>query len=135
VNHKSPLHFYLHIEKELKELAGQRNKLHDLLERGVYDIDTFLERSKNLVERIENTQTAIELTFNLLRVENEKHNRKNTIGPAIKDLLERYDEITDIKEKNYLIKSVVDKAEYSKSHDQRECDFDLYLFPKLTKNF
>jgi site-specific DNA recombinase len=34
------------LQKELKELSGQKNKLHNLLERGVYDIDTFLDKSK-----------------------------------------------------------------------------------------
>ncbi|TMZ39456.1 recombinase family protein, partial [Klebsiella pneumoniae] len=43
------------LERELKELEKQKGRLHDFLERGIYDEETYLERSQNLAERIENT--------------------------------------------------------------------------------
>ena len=38
-------------EQELKNIETQLNRLHDLLEQGVYTIDTFLSRQKTLLRK------------------------------------------------------------------------------------
>lgn len=54
------------LESELSNLEKQKNSLHDFLERGIYDIDTYLERSNNISERIKATNDEIESTSLLL---------------------------------------------------------------------
>lgn len=46
-------------ENDLDTLHRQLSKTHDLLEQGVYDIDTFLERSRSLSLRIKETTDTI----------------------------------------------------------------------------
>src|SRR5690606_13730812 len=45
--------------KQKAAAEQQKARLHDLLEQGVYDIDTFLARSKVLTNRIEKLEAAI----------------------------------------------------------------------------
>ena len=47
------------LQKELKENEKQKNKLFDFLERGIYDEDTFLERSNILKIRIDDLKNKI----------------------------------------------------------------------------
>jgi hypothetical protein len=46
-------------------------------------------------------------------------------------VLDAYPAITDGREKNFLVKSVIEKAEYIKAHGQKESNFELYLLPKI----
>ena len=41
------------LQKDIEDLHMQRENLHDLLERNVYDVETFLARNKSIGERIE----------------------------------------------------------------------------------
>lgn len=118
------------LEKEIKELNSQKLKLHDLLEQGVYDISTFIERSKVIADRLGTTNQSIELLKAKIEIE-KKHTEKTNIIPLIKNVLELYNMTDDISQKNSLLKSVIDKVEYYKEKDKREDDFTLILYPKL----
>ncbi len=118
------------LEKELKELQIQKSRLHDLLEQGVYDVDTFIERSKIVTERIENVTNAIEALENKIQEEEKKNDREKII-PAIKHVLDVYHQTNDVTQKNILLKSVLEKVEYLKEKDQREDNFTLIVYPKL----
>jgi DNA invertase Pin-like site-specific DNA recombinase len=118
------------LEKKLKELQTQKSNLYDLLERGIYDIDTFVERSNVIGERIENTQKSIDLIKEKIEEEQNK-NDKEKIIPAFKHVLDVYYKTNDIAHKNMLLKSILEKAEYLKEKNQREDNFTLIIYPKL----
>lgn len=118
------------LDKELKILHEQKLSLHDLLEQRVYDIDTFLERSKNIAERTELTKENIETIKSKIECDMNKVNTENTI-PAIKKALDTY-KFSDVREKNMLLKSILNKVEYLKNKDQKDDNFTLIIFPKLT---
>ncbi len=44
---------------ELDEFQKQKSSLHDFLERGVYDIDTFMERQNSIVKRLKKAKEEI----------------------------------------------------------------------------
>ena len=44
------------IDKELENLYSQSNRLHDLLEQGIYSTEEFLERRKVINQRIDNAE-------------------------------------------------------------------------------
>ncbi|AFK87738.1 integrase [Thermoanaerobacterium phage THSA-485A] len=118
------------LERELHELQKQKNNLHDLLERGIYDIDTFVERSTIVAQRIEETQKSIDVLVQ--KIEEEKNKRdKEKILPEIRHVLDLYWKTDDIAQKNMLLKSVLEKAEYLKEKKQREDNFELWIYPKL----
>src|SRR5690606_24945387 len=59
------------LQNELKTIDAQMGKLHDLLERGIYDEETFIKRSKVLAERKEKIQNALLENEELLQKENK----------------------------------------------------------------
>jgi site-specific DNA recombinase len=119
------------LNKELEELNKQKNKLFDFLERGVYDEDTFLERSQVIKNRTDEISKNIKNINAELKII-EKNN--NQIVSGIKKVLENYPITESVEEKNQLLKSVVDKAIYFKRKDQRLDEFELYVKLKLTED-
>lgn len=119
------------LERELKELEKQKGRLHDFLERGIYDEETYLERSQNLAERIENTHQAIEDTKAEIKVEKQREKAQKDIIPTVENVLRLYDMTDDPAEKNALLKDILEKVVYRKEKTQRGDDFTLVLYPKL----
>lgn len=119
------------LERELKELEKQKVRLHDFLERGIYDEETYLERSQNLAERIENTHQAIEDTKAEIKAEKQREKAQKDIIPTVENVLRLYDMTDDPAEKNALLKDILEKAVYRKEKTQRGDDFTLVLYPKL----
>ncbi|MBV7276307.1 recombinase family protein [Clostridium sp. PL3] len=127
------------LDKELKNLEKQMENIHDLLEQGVYSVDTFLERSKILNDEIDKTQKDRETLLDDLcfNKDKDKNESQKIIIPKVKKLLELYKVTDDPSLKNELLKEVVSKAVYTKTtknsrwHDKSD-DFDLVLSPKLS---
>ena len=118
------------ITNELNELKKQKNKLFDLLERGIYDEMIFLERSKNIDKRIEECERSLskineELSLSNLKTEENIVNFKNAI--------ETYKETDDIDSKNLILKSILEKVEYFKDKEAKNDDFELTIYPKFLR--
>lgn len=119
------------LKRELKELENQKGRLHDFLERGIYDEETYLERSQNLAERIENTHQAIRDTKAEIEDEKERSKAQKDIIPTVENVLKLYKMSDSPENKNRLLKSVINHATYRKEKTQRGDDFTLVLYPKL----
>jgi DNA invertase Pin-like site-specific DNA recombinase len=119
------------LQKELEQLEIQKSKLFDLLERGIYTEEIFLERSNNIANRINETHTAIEKIEREIEFEREKLKAKQDIIPRVEHVLDLYDKTDDPKKKNALLKSVLEKAVYKKEKWQCRDDFELILYPKV----
>lgn len=119
------------LQKELSTLDQQRERLHDLLERGIYDDETFMERSATLASRISDTKTAIKKAQQELDEVKKRIKAKTQIIPQVEHVLELYPEVGEPKLKNALLKSILDKVEYTKKGHQKGSQFTLDLFPKL----
>lgn len=119
------------MQRELEDLELQKNKLHDLLERGVYDEETFLTRSNLLAKRINDTKLTIEEIKVDMEQEQKRDNAQKLIIPEIERVIELYHEENSAAAKNALLKSVLIKAIYKKEKHQRNDDFELVLYPKL----
>lgn len=121
------------LKNELNETEKQKNNLHDLLERGIYDIDTYLERSRLINDKIDNIKMSIaELENNINDSYNKKIVHKDLI-PKFEKVLDMYNKTDDVKKKNDLLKSILDYAVYKKEKSQRNDNFTLILHPKLPK--
>ena len=106
--------------------------MHDLLERGIYDIDTFVERSENISIRINAINDTLNSTLNIIESERKKEQVKYNIIPTLENVIKQYYNTNDILLKNKLLKSALDKVVYTKDHKRRdEYDFDIILYPKL----
>lgn len=116
------------LESELKDLEIQRSNLYDFFERKIYDDDTFIERSNIIKDRIETTkQTIIDLNSKIPK--NKKSDAE--IIKGIKNVLEVYPHSANAKEKNKLLKSIVDEIEYYKEDCYETDQFDAYIKLKL----
>ncbi|HHD2761476.1 TPA: recombinase family protein [Clostridium perfringens] len=117
------------LKKELSLLNNQKLKLFDLLERNIYDETTFLERSKNINDRIFSINNSL---CNL-----EKLLKKKSISSyeedikLFKSVLDAYNETEDVSKRNTLLKSILYKIEYTKTEKGK--DYEIKLFPKLRK--
>lgn len=119
--------------KELDGLNKQKIKIYDLFERDEYSMDVFLERSRNISQRIDETLESIEQTKAGIRKESDRLNATNVLFPAIEKVLSVYNTIDDVVEKNDLLKSVIEKVEYYKAKDQKGDDFFIRVQPRTIK--
>ena len=119
------------IIKEWNELNRQKERLHDLLEKEVYSVEMYLERSKQLADRIKDKESSIEKMRNEIeRKELERKTRKEFI-PALINVMKLYHKTTSIEKKNQLLKSVLHKVVYTKNDPTPNGFFELALYPKL----
>ena len=112
------------IRSELHTLNGQMNKLHDLLEQGVYDVDTFLDRSASLKQRVKELEEALSKTEKMAERDSTEH-----IAEQVKRLeagLSLYDG-SSIEEKNHILRSLIDTATYFKAKGSAPNKFSVEL--------
>ena len=108
-----------------------------MLERGIYDINKFLERSKIVSEKITAEKRKKENIINIISSTKNKSENKNVLIPNIEKIVKIYDSIESVEEKNNLLKKVIDKIIYTKDVNGRwhgnPDDFVLELFPRLPR--
>ena len=125
------------INKEIKTLKKQSERLYDLLEQGIYTTEIFLERSKNINSRIESAQKNKKELEKQLKELSIREQAKQEIIPKVEKVLKAYNKLKDPAQKNKLLKEVIEKAVYTKTVNgrwhNRPDDFELILYPKLPK--
>ena len=135
----SKLNTYLNLLKQLEKesitLINQKEKLHELLEKGIYDIDTYLDRSKVLAEKIENNKNSIDKVKNDIEYESTHSIDISEVVPKLENLLELYTKTNDAAEKNQLLKTVIDSIIYHKEKKQRNGKFEIDINFKSRVNY
>jgi site-specific DNA recombinase len=119
------------LRKESEELVKQRDRLHDFLERGIYDEETYLDRSQSLALRMDETKKAIEYAERELENEKQRIKAQHQIIPTIQNTIKMYERTKDPAKKNALLKSILVSVEYRKERHQRNDDFEIKLNPKI----
>lgn len=114
-------------ENELLKLNKQKNILHDLLEQGVYNIDTFMERSNAIQSKIDEMEAILKKT----QKEINGTDRKAVPFDTLEYFVDVYEAICDISEKNALLKKIIDRIEYRKEKNQRLDEFTLNVWLKI----
>ena len=135
----SKLNTYLNLLKQLEKesitLINQKEKLHELLEKGIYDIDTYLDRSKVLADKIENNKNSIDKVKNDIEYESTHSIDISEVVPKLENLLELYTKTNDAAEKNQLLKTVIDSIIYHKEKKQRNGKFEIDINFKSRVNY
>ncbi|HHY66102.1 MAG TPA: recombinase family protein [Alicyclobacillus sp.] len=125
------------LRRKLDELHAQKNQLHDLLERRIYTVEVFLERSQILAQRIEAAKAALDNAEQELEMERKRMEARSETIPKVEHVLEVYHKTDDPAHKNTLLRSVLEYAVYRKERGGRwsglEDQFTLTLFPKLPR--
>ena len=102
-----------HQKKEQEALQKQKSALHDLLERGVYDLDTFQERLESIQLRLHETETKISSLQGQLAVSLPIYADISDLAPSIQNVLDLY-ESADAAGRCELLRQVVSVVEYEK---------------------
>ena len=103
-----------------------------MLEEGIYTKDRYLER----VKAIEDDLKALNLKYEELDVvEVDEEDRVKNAIPILEKVLEEYWNLNSI-DKNTLLKSIIEKVEYTKTKrkaikDEFDNNFELKLFLKI----
>ncbi len=123
------------LEQEADKLKFQLDNLHDLLEQGVYDAATFLDRSKRLAERIKKNNADRELLSETISNDRKRYAQKSDIIPKVKNVLAVYNTLPDAEAKNNMLREIIDKVVYTKTtRGTRKApadNFTLTLYPRL----
>ncbi|MGM9679889.1 MAG: recombinase family protein [Eubacteriales bacterium] len=123
------------LETERETLAKQLDRTHDLLEQGIYTTEQFLDRSRNLSDRIrENEERKNSLVKELQEIR-EREIQRGLIIPKVEKILSVYDTLTSAKEKNDMLKEVLEKITYLKTTNGRwhnsPDNFQVTIFPRI----
>lgn len=125
------------VAKDIEKLEKQISNLHDLLEQGVYSVETFLERSNILKEKVAVAKVDRERLEQELKKLLLAEKSRVEIVPKIENAISLYWQIESSADKNKLLKEVLDRAVYTKEVNGRwhasPDDFKLTIYPKLPK--
>mgnify|MGYP006999684367 FL=1 len=112
------------IDRDIRTARQQDSKLHDLLEQGVYDINTFMERHALLTERIAKLVSAKEQ----LRPK-ERPLDVDGMQRRICAVLDAYDGASP-QTRSDMLKSVIDRVIYRKEPGAKPAEFELEMYLK-----
>ncbi len=119
------------IEKQLQLLEAQSSRLYDLLEQGVYDVQTFMKRQRALAER----EKALRDQLNAVDHASEPlSDQIARIRPQIQSVLDLYTLTDSVSERNQLLKSVISRIVYTKprrryKNESEFAEIKLDVFP------
>ncbi len=123
------------LESELSTLQKQLDNAYDLLEQGVYTTEIFMERSKKIKEKIEQTTESKNSILDKIYQLRQNEEYKQNIIPQVEHLLEVYHTLPDAQTKNDMLKEVLEKVVYTKNVGGRwhasPDDFNVVIYPRL----
>ena len=109
-------------EKNIQSLKKQQNKLYTLLEQGVYSIEVFKERNQVLTQKLTHTKEQLKTLQD--QIDDISNRKAERLAQNIEHVLANY-EGSSPKEKNRLLKTVVEKALYFRQSRTSPFAFDV----------
>ena len=124
-------------KEELEKLKIKKERIYDLFEDGTYTKEVFFERNQKICNSVNDLQIQISnLEKEIMNLENI-NNEKEKFVPNLKKVLKDYKSTSNTEQKNYLLKSVIDKIYYLKTETGNRwhpANFDIWIIPKIPKN-
>lgn len=106
------------VQRQLATARQQDEKLHDLLEQGVYDAETFLARHKALLKRIETLEAAKAQLHPPKKLDTPR------MAQRIQGYFDTYQQLTP-EERNQQLKAIIQKIVYYKEKGAKPAAFRL----------
>lgn len=131
------------LEKQLQtatvmagKLQKQLDKIHICLERDIYDIETYLERSAAVKSELNQCQNEILAVKQRLGEYSLSEENRRTFVPRFENIMESYKHAENADQKNELLKELISRIDYvktkrgsSKRLDDFELDIHLRIMP------
>lgn len=120
------------IKSNIEKKKAMIDRCCEMLEEGIYSKDRYLER----VQAIEDDLKALNLKYEELdTVEVDEEDRVKTAIPMLEKVLKEYWNLNSV-DKNTLLKSIIEKVEYTKTKrkaikDEFDNNFELKIFYKI----
>lgn len=120
------------LKTELEQTEKQLGNLHDLLERGAYTVEVFLERSRVLGNRIDELKQQLKDAEANLEQTKKRTEKQISALPQLMHVLEMYHQAESVKEKNDLLHTVVEKIVYHRDQSWKDVDhFEIDIFLRI----
>ena len=101
-------------EKKLQQLHGQLDSAYDLVEKGVYSPEIFLQRSKVIQSKINDEKSKNDAILKQIDKETKMLERKNKLIPKIETTLAVYD-TSSPAERNRMLSEIIERIDYLKT--------------------
>ena len=123
-------------QAELSALNSQLENTFDLLEKGVYTTEIFVKRNQLLTEKISELSARIDEMKAEYEEELLREKARYDFIPNIENILDLYGSLEQIRTKNDLLKTVIERVEYVKTTPNTkgkrdQANFELKIFPKI----
>lgn len=120
------------IIKEKEEVDQQNDNIHDLLEKGIYDIKTFQARQQIIKSKLDDLDKKITDVQEEINKELSQQTANNEYIPRVKSVLEAYRSTDDVEKKNKLLKSVIERVTYLRRLEwTKKGEFEIKLYTKI----
>ena len=124
------------LEHECKKENNKLLSIFNFLEDGTYTKDMFKARKKSILQNIEKINDSIKEYKEKLEKEKKMNKKKELLVPKIDNLFDIYDLLKTPEEKNFLLKTVLNKVTYLKTEkairkDSDPTNFIINLYPKI----
>lgn len=123
-------------ESKLNDCENKLEKIYDFLEQGIYTVDIFTQRKNKILNEEQEQTTKITTLSNEIQKLEQVEKSKIELIPKVKNVLEIYNQCSNVKEKNELLKTVIEKVEYLKTEKcygktSNPENFELLIYPKF----
>lgn len=117
---------------DVEKLESQMQRAYELVEQGVYTIDVFQDRIKQLKEKHAAAEKALKEAKKQADSYTAAEKAKKEMLPKAKSVLEAYESAQTAEEKNKLLRSILSRIDYKKTRHARcleGSDLSLILYP------
>lgn len=126
------------LRSSLDKLLDQKERIHTMLEQGVYSADIFLLRNKKITQEItelENVLSENEITLRLLEGQAEYN---DVFVPKVQFIIDTYYDLDSAAARNEALKEILEKVIYIKNEPNKKGNrdnknFELDLYPRVSK--
>lgn len=108
--------------KQIEQAKAQQGRLHDLLERGIYSVDEFIDRKNKLAQRLVELQERLAEVQRPEVEEQRIEELRRALGPSV-TASQAYNRAPTVDLKNQLLKTLIERIEYDKT-EKRHGKFD-----------
>lgn len=120
----------------LEKTRQQLSHTFDLLEQGIYDLDTFRQRRKVLEEKSASLESDLSQMNREIDLIQSREIAKRNFIPAVKKITDAYWSTDDIQIRNSMLKEVLDHVDYRKTERTKKgkrdsANFTLHFYPKI----
>lgn len=145
MQHKNNMYNITYYEASIKRLKDSLTtekkaliKVCEAYEKEIYSEDIFKSRYAEIKEKITQIEYQIMEYEKEMKQEQQLLKEKETIIPKIENVLDVYYKLESAEEKNYLLKTIIEKVTYlkvkktlKKTDDPTE--FEIHIYPKIPK--